>query len=1020
MRIDDASSSRAALEGEVPDPLDASASHAGGATGHFDGREVSAGTGAAGVVRPGAPLGQQGRAFAAALARNGASHTAHGAPTSLSASDEHDRPPFAGASVASSASTAELVAPLRGALTRAREDSGSGVRRAKRMRANASVQFAQTPSAETRVLQGAVAVEVVRHLPPDGQVALARAVRHRPGDRYELARSLPEEQLGAYLALDKGVRAEALKGTEADGSPLPADVLLARAAWVLKSGLIEEAANDGTPNELIVDDLRRADQQLRQSFVGAGPDARAGAVRSLAQAASQTRELVGASYLVEHVLQRLDALPARERAAMLTQLVKGLNAAHSDHWSRLKAPYDDPDVHEEERDSGEATTLSLHRETIEREIPLFLGALGHVPEVPADLAHSVVGMTVTNLDCGMPDAATQCAALTLIDQLLPRMNAGERVKTALDLALMLNHFARPDDQMRVLDIVQRPHHGLPTSRDQLANVPLADREDLVSGLVNKLEALSSQDVRGALINLLDNQFHPQRIAEFAPDEQEAMLSTALQAEIDGPNRSRLFRIVERALDAQPGEHAAGPLWIIASAVGGVEDRGLANRMTDALLRLVPRVPLDQRGNLLALCMSQNRGELNRAAAAHVAALPQQERAALLVDIGEPHRLLFALGVAGAFVRMPSDGERMQMLDIVQQTVSRMPMNERGAASGRLAERVATSAAAAATAGGPADDLAQAARQFTERLLADLPEGQVSPVVTGLLAHGTRNADDVPAFVSQVLAEAAVSHLHAQAASNMPAFQALVAGMTTLDVVAVFRGLASALVNLPEPAARENAAALLGALEAMHPMSERGRAVVMATLASTLIALPAQSNHLREHLATMFAQGVAGLPSAEERANALTTMARALPLLPAGAESTGFAVMGHRDWAISLLAAHLPAVDPAYAGPILAGMLDAPQPSERAAVVQSTEIVMTYLRTLAGHGADALAVMARSLIPSHARDMTQRLFGVFNNLHHQSDDGLSQAALQERQITLSTVQSTIRALIERVRSAGPTA
>ncbi|MHA6890031.1 hypothetical protein [Ralstonia pseudosolanacearum] len=87
-----------------------------------------------------------------------------------------------------------------------------------------------------RLLQGELAPEIGRHLPPGDQRRL-EAVLPRPAEaRYAHARGLPPALAGVYLNRDEEALMLATADTDTHGAPLSADALLDRAGWLAAAG----------------------------------------------------------------------------------------------------------------------------------------------------------------------------------------------------------------------------------------------------------------------------------------------------------------------------------------------------------------------------------------------------------------------------------------------------------------------------------------------------------------------------------------------------------------------------------------------------------------------------------------------------------------------------------------------------------------------------------------------------------------------------------------------------------------
>ncbi|CAE6870675.1 hypothetical protein R69746_08400 [Paraburkholderia aspalathi] len=729
------------------------------------------------------------------------------------------------------------------------------------------------PSA--RALQSGLGAEIARYLPTRDQVRLGKTMIGSPQDRYELlARLLPPHQRGVYLARDPNALAYANEETSG-GERLSGDTLVDRASW-----LLEAASGASVPPTLrarVAAAATRAEERLLQHFDQALPHTRAEAVRRLINASALAETLSGALRLARIVLSpdRFHALPAAERPRALASLVGHIeHAAHTD-WSTLDEESSDA---ESELDgtgaaahaARRADLAELHARGLDDMLPLALGAARRAGTMPAALSLDLAQSIIALIDRGTPSPAAQVAALDLVAMQLQGLQGNDREDVLAELTQILARFSEPDDQRRVLRMLTTAPGNAPDTPggDRLWHVGAEGRSAIAGMLVDQLRHLPHDGVRDDVLNLLANQFAPERLSCLEPYRLRAALVSAAALAVDPGHQARLFAIVAHALDALPTEHLAAPLIALFESATEMPDAVLAGQMHETWRDALPRVPVGARGNVLAEA---------------VATLPPMLPVALYqftqVSTADHEAMLSGIqpqaGEAFANILLGDAPEAAAARDqIVFQVLASLPAAQQGVASALLAATLAW--AATTTSPDRRDAGAQAARASVMQILADTPVPHIATVLSAFFARIDR----------PLLPAAAASYLRTCQASGAAPFHTWLAGLPMNDRSALAIGLAR---SIGTTAAAPSLAAAVDLADALHrmPLEESASGAILQALIASIAVIPgAYAETLLPRTVATLDHGLRELPTGPQHTEALRVLAAALRSAPAAAWAEG--------------------------------------------------------------------------------------------------------------------------------------
>ncbi|WP_197342130.1 type III effector protein [Ralstonia solanacearum] len=552
--------------------------------------------------------------------------------------------------------------------------------------------IAKLPAA--RLLQGELAAEIGRHLPPGDQRRLDAVLPRSAEARYAHARGLPPALAGVYLNRDREALMLAAADTDKHGAPLSADALLDRAGWLLQAGTRAAATPGVNATNRIRDAMDEAEARLLETFDRAGPQAQAEAVRHLIASCAHGT-LDDALRFAQTALspQRFHALPSAEQPGALAALVEHLDNVEEIEWDRTAAIEDG-----EMRQEREAELEDQRFEGMSATMPLLLDAARRIGQVPSDVAGLTVRSVVSLVDRQVPDAATQRAALDLLDTQLPHLQGDDRSAAIERLASILSHFEQPEQQWRVLDMLSRRAPGTPPSEDRLSHLNPAARVGVINAVFHQLAEVADDGVRSGALTLLGNQLEPGRLGHFPDEALQSILTDAVMLDVPANSRQSLFALVERTLDALPGERIAQPLRqmfrrALQPPVADLPEleqqawAGLNQRMQQAWLRLLPRVPAAPRADLLAFTVTVAPQMLSVALSELVAGAPDTHRT-MLAGIVEPQREFLAGLVVHAWMQAVGP-----MPALTHQIVSAQPPAQQATAAASLAATFAWAASA---------------------------------------------------------------------------------------------------------------------------------------------------------------------------------------------------------------------------------------------------------------------------------------------------------------------------------------
>ncbi|KFX82822.1 type III effector protein [Ralstonia solanacearum] len=546
-----------------------------------------------------------------------------------------------------------------------------------------------------RLLQGELASEIGGHLPPGDQRRLDAVLPRSAEARYAHARGLPPALAGVYLNRDREALMLATADTDTHGVPLSADALLDRAGWLLQAGTRAAATPGVNVTNRIRDAMDEAEARLLDTFDRAGPQARAEAVRHLIASCAHAGALDDAQRFAQTALspQRFHALPSAEQPGALAALVEHLDIVEEMEWDRTAAIEDG-----EMRQEREAELEDQRFKGMSATMPLLLDAARRIGQVPSEAACLTVRSVVSLVDRLVPDAATQRAALDLLDTQLPHLQGDDRSAAIERLASILSHFEQPGQQWRVLDMLSRRAPGTAPSEDRLSHLNPAARVGVIHAVFHQLAEVADDSVRSRALTLLDNQLEPGRLGHFPNEALQSILTDAVMLDVPANSRQRLFALVERTLDALPGERIAQPLRqmfrrAVQPPVADLTEleqqvwAGLNQRMQQAWLRLLPRVPAAPRADLLAFTVTVAPQMLSVALSELVAGAPDTHRT-MLAGIVEPQREFLASLIVHTWMQVEGP-----MPALTHQIVSAQPPAQQATAAASLAATFAWAASA---------------------------------------------------------------------------------------------------------------------------------------------------------------------------------------------------------------------------------------------------------------------------------------------------------------------------------------
>ncbi|AST35225.2 hypothetical protein CDC46_24650 (plasmid) [Ralstonia solanacearum] len=612
-----------------------------------------------------------------------------------------------------------------------------------------------------QLLQSELGAEIARHLPAQEQYRLDAALARLPEARYEHARLLPPQMGGAYLNRDEEALALALAETDSHGVPLSADVRLDRASWLLLAGMRASAL----PNIQLNARMRRAVRQARvtlfQTLDRAGPVAQAEALRRLigacAYAGSQadvlrwTREALGE--------QRFYRLPPGERAGALAELAEHLDNAEEIEWERLEDLTDPATRAERER-----TLEQLHTNGLSSTLPMMLDAARRISPMPSDAADLLLQSVISMVRRSMPDPATQQVMLDLFETLLPHLQGNARTDGGMALMAVLPELPAIADQFRLFYMILRRPPGTPPSENRLSHLDVTGQCELTQAVFSQLVEMGEHVMREAAMKLLDNQLEPGRLDRFPGAALESLLTDAAGLTVPASSRPQLLSIVERALDALPGERIVRPLRkLLERAIQppgehlDAREAAVWNEISPRLMQawhhLIPRLPAVQRADELVFAVA-NVPDLVPSALGQLAAATVDEHRAMLRGIGDPWRTAFADAIVNALVRSPG-----LLYDALHQALPIVPAGQRATVVASLAATLAWAATAASSPfrDGVALLMEEAGRQLLgavphdglEAVLAAFFRRSELPLLPSLAAQHLRSLN--PADEGRVLA-----------------------------------------------------------------------------------------------------------------------------------------------------------------------------------------------------------------------------------------------------------------------------
>jgi hypothetical protein len=375
------------------------------------------------------------------------------------------------------------------------------------------------------------------------------------------------------------------------GVPLP-DVVVDRAGWLLRAGMaalpeIDVPIPPHAMDAMLAMDL--AEAVLLEGFDEAGPSARAGAVRNLIETSASANALDDAIRFALSALapQRFRALPLDERAHALATLARSISdSAYQSSLDLDELPAGD------DRNEQDAEFQELLGSGLDEMIPRMLDEVRRLSPIPSDAARLLVTSLISAHDRAMPALDTQRAMLDLFETQMPYLQGADRDATLGRLAASLEVFDRPDLQWRVLNMVEHRLPGAASAADRLAHVGTDGRSPILLGIVNFLSVVEDEHLRRESLSLLADQLAPERARALPMYPLQQLLVRMVEFDPGAHGAERMLTIALDALDALQDVHLLGPLEAMARREAQPLGQALAERMREARLRLIPRLPLE--------------------------------------------------------------------------------------------------------------------------------------------------------------------------------------------------------------------------------------------------------------------------------------------------------------------------------------------------------------------------------------------------------------------------------------------
>ena len=225
-------------------------------------------------------------------------------------------------------------------------------------------------------------------------------------------------------------------------------------------------------------------------------------------------------------------------------------------------------------------------------VPMMLDEARRLSPIPSDAARLLVTSMISTLECMTPDDDTQRAILDLFDAHLPYLEGVDRDATLGRLAESLAIFGRPEEQRRALNMVLHRIPSTAPTDDWLSHVGAEGRWRIPLGLLNSLRSVDDPRLRSELLNLLANQLAPNRAAAIPSYRLNELLARMVEFDSEPDDTERLLTIALASLETLSGVDLLRPLLAMARREAGPLDDALAERMHEARLRLLPRLPLE--------------------------------------------------------------------------------------------------------------------------------------------------------------------------------------------------------------------------------------------------------------------------------------------------------------------------------------------------------------------------------------------------------------------------------------------
>jgi hypothetical protein len=336
--------------------------------------------------------------------------------------------------------------------------------------------------------------------------------------------------------------------------------------------------------------MERAEDLLLDGFEQAGPSARAGAVRNLIETSACANTLDDALHFALQALapERFRALPLDERAHALATLALSVSKAADLTWLDVDELSDDDD-----QLNREGELVDLLGSGLDAAVPRMLDEARRLSPIPSDAARLLVASLISTLERVLPDLDTQRAILDLFETQVPYLQGADRDETLGRLAGSLWVFAQPAAQRRVLNMVEHRLPGAAPAEDRLAHVGTDGRSRIASGILDSLRrGVANEHVRGESLNLLANQLAPDRARALPIYSLQQLLVRMVEFDPGAHGSERILTIALDALDALEGINLLGPLEAMARREAQPLGAAIAERMREARLRLIPRLPLE--------------------------------------------------------------------------------------------------------------------------------------------------------------------------------------------------------------------------------------------------------------------------------------------------------------------------------------------------------------------------------------------------------------------------------------------